>query len=139
MNQEIPTKEYRLSDILGIITGYVLRDGGIDGIHSLIEWMANGPVFTHQIPKVAPHCERALKKQFSQLNLDEKPFLAERLSLFVRALQNRERIQAVLIWGGLVAEYGDSFQVAQMQPSDFEMPSLLDGLDKSKTIIIATA
>jgi hypothetical protein len=140
MTQETLTKEYPLADVLGVITGYVLVDKGMDGIHSLIEWMAGGGVFTHQIPTVGPYCEKALKRQFAQLNPDNHQLLSWRVEALVKALRNVDVAAASLIWEGLKAQYGDSFQVSPLQPFDeFEQPPLLDGLDKSKTIIIGTS
>ena len=145
MTQEILTKEYKLADVLGVITGYVLKDEGFSGIHDLIEWLAGGGVFVHQIPRIAPFCRDALKKQFPQLDAEQNASLNTDIEWLVGVIcdpkyrawdKDRQSEKVAHIWRKLKAEYGDSFQVVPMQPFDFEMPGPLDGLDKSKMVII---
>jgi hypothetical protein len=139
MNEDRPTltKEFSLAEVLGAISGYLLVDKGFDRIQELIEWVAGNPVFTHQIPSVAPYIEKGLKKQFPDFDLAENPALASDIEILVGALKSDDAKAADALLRELRARWGDSFQVAPMQPFDeMEMPGLLDGLDASKTTII---
>jgi hypothetical protein len=44
------TKAFPTADVLGAITGRLL--GKIDGVYELLSWMTDGPVWTHQLPRV---------------------------------------------------------------------------------------
>lgn len=45
-------KEFATADVLGTLTGVLLRDGGIGGIYEVLNWMTGENLFTHQLPRV---------------------------------------------------------------------------------------
>lgn len=136
---QILTKEFSLAEVLGTISGYLLVDKGFDRIHELIEWVAGGAVFSHQIPSVAPYCVKGLVRQFPQLDTEKHELLAQRVELIVRAIKNKETAAESLMWAGLKEQYGDSFQVAPLQPFDeFEAPPLITDNIRDKVIIVET-
>jgi hypothetical protein len=135
------TKEFTLAEVLGVISGYLLVDRGFDRLHELIEWVAGGGgVFTHQIPFVAPFVVKTLVKQFPDFDLAKNTALASDIEILVGALKAVDVQAEEALLRELRARWGDSFQVAPMQPFDeMEMPSLLAGLDPSKTIVVQGA
>ena len=113
---EILTKEYALEEVLGLTTGYLLRDNGFSALHEMMEWMAGSPVFTHQIPQVAPLCETELKKQFPQLDADAHPVLASEVQWLVAAIKKKNSVNEAIIWRRLKIRLGSSFHVAPLHP-----------------------
>lgn len=134
----ILTKEFTLAEVLGAISGYLLVDKGFDRIQELIEWVVGNPVFTHQIPSVAPWIQKALTKQFPDFNLANNPPLASDIEILVDALKSGDDTAASALLRELRCRYGDSFQVAPLQPFDeFIMPPLITDKIANKVIVVA--
>lgn len=133
----ILTKEFTLAEVLGAISGYLLVHQGFHRIHELIEWVAGHPVLTHQIRRVAQYIQRALIKQFPDLNPDQHPDLASDIHILVDALKAKDDGAAAALLRELRCRYGNSFQVAPMQPFDeFEAPPLIADNIKHKVIAV---
>lgn len=134
----ILTKEFTLAEVLGAISGYLLVHQGFHRIHELFEWMVGNPVFTHQIPSVAPWIQKALTKQFPDFNLADNPPLASDIEILIDTLKAKDDIAASALLRELRCRYGDSFQVAPLQPFDeFEMPPLITDNIKHKVLTVA--
>ena len=58
------TEKFHLGDVLSLTTGILLSPSGISGPHKLVEYLAGGPVWTHQIGRVAEESLPHLLKQF---------------------------------------------------------------------------
>lgn len=118
IEKQILTREFTLAEVLGAISGYLLEDGGFTRIHELIEWVAGGAVFTHQIPSVAPYIQKSLKRQFPQLDDEARPEIAAAVCDLVCAIRVKDGESEAEIWFRLKQDHGESFQVAPMQPFD---------------------
>ncbi len=60
-------KEFHVGDILSLMTGFLVSPSGMDGLHSLAEYMAGESVWTHQLPRVMDECKEPLGNQFPDL------------------------------------------------------------------------
>jgi hypothetical protein len=52
------TQAFPTVDVLGTITGILISD--IGGIYRVLEWMTDGPVWTHQIPRISREAQPAV-------------------------------------------------------------------------------
>lgn len=60
---KVPTE-----DVLQVATGYILKEGGIDGVHRVCDAMSGNSNFTHQLPEVSRQCTEVLRERFPVLN-----------------------------------------------------------------------
>ena len=60
------SRRFPLGDILTVTTGIAFSQG-IAGAHELMEYMVGGPVWTHQLPRVADECKPELLRQHPDL------------------------------------------------------------------------
>lgn len=58
---------FPLGVVLSLATGKMLSRNGFGAIHEAIEYMAGGPVFTHQIPRVLDEIEPVLLARYPVL------------------------------------------------------------------------
>jgi hypothetical protein len=56
------TKEFPTADVLSVITGVLVSERGADVFYEVSSWMADGPVWTHQLPRVGREARAAVLK-----------------------------------------------------------------------------
>lgn len=61
------TKAFHIGDILSVISGRLVSLDHVDGIYSLLGWMVNESLMTHQLPRVSDECEPFLRERFPDL------------------------------------------------------------------------
>jgi hypothetical protein len=59
-------RRFPLGDILTVTTGVAFTQG-MAGAHELMEFMVGGPVWTHQLPRIADECKPELLRQHPDL------------------------------------------------------------------------
>lgn len=67
------TKDFHIGDILSVTSGRLVSPRHVDGIYDLLSWMADEPVWTHQLPRVAEECAPSLRRQFPDLAAVQVP------------------------------------------------------------------
>jgi hypothetical protein len=60
-------REFGLDDILSVTTGRLLSRRHMDGVYDILGYMAGGPVWTHQLPRLADVCRPEILRQHPQL------------------------------------------------------------------------
>lgn len=60
-------REFDLGDILTVTTGRLVSPRRMEGVHDILEYMAGGPVWTHQIGRVCKEAAPALLAQHPAL------------------------------------------------------------------------
>jgi hypothetical protein len=60
-------KSFYIGDILGVITGHLLYEDGLDGTYKLLNFMLDTSVYTHEIPKAEDICRIPLLKQLPEI------------------------------------------------------------------------
>lgn len=61
------TRDFPLGDVLSVTTGRLVGPGHIQGIQEILEFLTDGPVFTHALPTVSRLVEPALYDQYPWL------------------------------------------------------------------------
>lgn len=61
------TKPFHLGDILSAMTGKLVSPRGLDGMYETLAYLAGGPVWTHQIPRVCREAGPAILAQHPAL------------------------------------------------------------------------
>jgi len=107
MTTTTTTKQFHIGDVLSITTGRLVSPEGMSGVQGILEWMADGPVWTHQLPRVADEAAPVLRTAFPDLATTE-PTDEE--------MVNKESAEAWL--ESIVAEHGAYRDVPQMAPDD---------------------
>ncbi|MFF8178464.1 hypothetical protein [Streptomyces chartreusis] len=61
------TRDFALADILTMTTGRLLSSRHMEGVYDIANWMTGDNLMTHQIPRAADACGKALLAQHPQL------------------------------------------------------------------------
>ncbi len=61
------TKEFHIGDVLSAMTGKLVSPDHIGGVYSILGWMVDEELFTHQLPRVSRECEPFLRDWFRDL------------------------------------------------------------------------
>lgn len=112
---KVPTKQFTLAETLGVMHGYLLEDNGFSRLHETMEWIANRPIFTHEIPYIADDLQTAIAKQFPILST---PKVLKEVKKLCRSLKTDNKLNEVCRWNKLISLYGNIFEVQPMQPFD---------------------
>lgn len=112
---KVPTKQFTLAETLGVMHGYLLEDNGFSRLHEAMEWIANRPIFTHEIPRVADDLQAALGKQFPKLMT---PRVIREIKRLVKSIKSKNKLNEICRWNKLISLYGNIFEVQPMQPFD---------------------
>lgn len=56
------TKNFPTEDVLSAVTGYLATERGIGAIYEVLGWMTDGPVWTHQLPRIGREAAPAVLK-----------------------------------------------------------------------------
>lgn len=100
------TKEFHIGDILSVTSGILVSPRHVGGLYDLLGWMTDGPVWTHQLPRVADECAPSLRQQFPDLAAVEVP----------EGLGSEE---AVLAWlAAQESAHGSTRMVERLAPDD---------------------
>lgn len=54
------TKTFPVDAVMSLITGVLVSERGFSVVHELAEWMSNGPVWTHQIPRISKEAAKVM-------------------------------------------------------------------------------
>jgi len=65
------SKQFHIGDVLSITTGKLLAPSGMDGIYSILNYMTNDNLFTHQLPRAMRECAPYLARQYPDLPNEE--------------------------------------------------------------------
>lgn len=71
----IKARRFPISDVLTIVTGYILKVGGMTAVYELLNFMTRDTIFTHEIPRAARECRPHLYRQHPFLS--SPAFVAE--------------------------------------------------------------
>ena len=74
---ETETKTFHVGDILSITTGVLVSPDRIAGVYSILNWLVDEDLMTHQLPRVSRECEGFLREQFPDLPTETPPFDGE--------------------------------------------------------------
>lgn len=121
MTQAFPT-----ADVLGTITGRLLGD--IGGVYAVCEYATNGPVWTHQLPRVGRELQAVMRKA---------------TPAFEAAIAESEQVtrdnfrEWLATW---TARYGDTIAVPRLPESSTVNPltELVDMVGESRVAVIVT-
>lgn len=61
------TKRFHIGDILTITTARLVSLDHLDGVYSLLGWMVDEDLMTHQLPRVSDECEPFLRDLYPDL------------------------------------------------------------------------
>lgn len=100
------TRDFHISDILTMTTRKLVSTRHMSGLHELAEWMAGGPVWTHQLPRVM--------REAAPVLLAAHPHLASADCEGVTPENIAARI------AGWVAQFGETLPVPRMSSDQHE-------------------
>jgi hypothetical protein len=60
----MPSRQFHISDILSITTGYLVSNRKMDGVYDILNFMTGEMLFTHQLPRAADECTPHLLRQY---------------------------------------------------------------------------
>lgn len=61
------TKDFPTEDVLSAVTGYLATERGIGAIYGVLGWMTDGPVWTHQLPRIGQEAAPVVLKLHPEL------------------------------------------------------------------------
>lgn len=102
------TKSFPTADVLGVVTGRLLREGGFNDLHEVVEWMAGEPVFTHQIPRICDEASPVIVAMHPELQA------------VVREAEVMDGGNCLAIVAGWRQRYGETITVPRMNADQHE-------------------
>lgn len=107
-------RQFHLGDLLTVTTGRLVGPSGMDGLQELLEWMTDGPVWTHQLDRAADVCKPHL--------LNRSPFLADIEVPDWPDLPRPAAEATVNAWvAEQVAAHGEMHEVTQLPPGAYSV------------------
>lgn len=83
-------RQFHISDILTITTGYLVSSRHMEGVYDILNYMTGDELFTHQIPRAMEVCVPELLKQHHDLiGVDASGLNAKTISEWIAVQEKR--------------------------------------------------
>jgi hypothetical protein len=123
------TATFHLGDLLSFTTGAFVSPGHMSDVHKLAEWITDGPVWTHQLPRLFDPIKAEIEAQHPWITAIAKPEFN-----FPDSISNDDARELVMSWLQTQSrQYGELHQLTR--PDVFGVLHQRDPIDEAVEMV----